>query len=117
MTEEEAASFKGNGFEGTLQEGEWLHRAAREKERHIHVALVGNPNSGKTTIFNHASGSRERVGNYGGVTVDAKEARFKLDGYTFQVVDLPGTYSLAAYITRWNYMSEGIFTMNCRMWW
>ncbi|MBP7850090.1 MAG: ferrous iron transport protein B [Lentimicrobiaceae bacterium] len=109
VTEEEAVSYKGNGFEGTLQEGEWLRRAAREKERHIHVALVGNPNSGKTTIFNHASGSRERVGNYGGVTVDAKEARFRLDGYTFQVVDLPGTYSLAAYSPEELYVRRYIY--------
>lgn len=109
VTEEEAVSYKGNGFEGTMQEGEWLRRAAREKERHIHVALVGNPNSGKTTIFNHASGSRERVGNYGGVTVDAKEARFRLDGYTFQVVDLPGTYSLAAYSPEELYVRRYIY--------
>lgn len=63
----------------------------------IDVALVGNPNCGKTTIFNNASGLREHVGNYGGVTVDAKVASYKLDGYSFNMVDLPGTYSLSAY--------------------
>ncbi|MFO7873683.1 MAG: ferrous iron transport protein B [Bacteroidales bacterium] len=63
----------------------------------INVALVGNPNSGKTTFFNHASGSRERVGNYGGVTVEAKEAVYNQRGYQFNITDLPGTYSISAY--------------------
>ncbi len=63
----------------------------------IYVALVGNPNSGKTTLFNYASGSHERVGNYGGVTVDAHEARFRLKDYEFRITDLPGTYSITAY--------------------
>ncbi len=63
----------------------------------INVALVGNPNCGKTTFFNYASGSRERVGNYSGVTVDAKEARYYQNGYRFNITDLPGTYSISAY--------------------
>jgi ferrous iron transport protein B len=63
----------------------------------INVALVGNPNCGKTTIFNFATNSRERVANYSGVTVAAKEARFKIDGYNINVIDLPGTYSLSSY--------------------
>ncbi|GAB6121260.1 ferrous iron transport protein B [Dysgonomonas termitidis] len=63
----------------------------------ITVALVGNPNAGKTSLFNIASGAHEHVGNYGGVTVDSKEGRFKHGGYTFKIVDLPGTYSLSAY--------------------
>ncbi|MDD2476629.1 MAG: ferrous iron transport protein B [Dysgonamonadaceae bacterium] len=63
----------------------------------ITVALVGNPNSGKTSIFNIASGSHEHVGNYGGVTVDSKEGKLKHNGYTFRMIDLPGTYSLSAY--------------------
>ncbi len=63
----------------------------------IRVAMVGNPNSGKTTIFNYASGSRERVGNYGGVTVRAKEGRFHRNGTTFIITDLPGTYSITEY--------------------
>ncbi|MDR0733377.1 MAG: ferrous iron transport protein B [Dysgonamonadaceae bacterium] len=70
---------------------------AGEQSKVINVALVGNPNSGKTSLFNIASGARERVGNYSGVTVDAKEGRFKYKGYTFNLVDLPGTYSLSAY--------------------
>ena len=68
-----------------------------EKGRTINVALVGNPNCGKTTLFNHASGAHEHVGNYSGVTVDAKDATFRQNGYTFRIVDLPGTYSLSPY--------------------
>jgi ferrous iron transport protein B len=63
----------------------------------IHVALVGNPNSGKTSLFNVASGAHEHVGNYNGVTVEAKEGTFRHKGYTIKIVDLPGTYSLSAY--------------------
>ena len=69
-----------------------------EQRRHIiRVALVGNPNCGKTSLFNIASGSHEHVGNYSGVTVDAKEGKFSYGGYQFTLVDLPGTYSLSAY--------------------
>ncbi|MDE7145247.1 MAG: 50S ribosome-binding GTPase, partial [Duncaniella sp.] len=71
-----------------------LHEAHR---RIINVALIGNPNCGKTSLFNIASGAREHVGNYSGVTVDAKKGKFKHKGYTFNIVDLPGTYSLASY--------------------
>ena len=70
---------------------------AEERRKAIKVALVGNPNCGKTSLFNIASGSREHVGNYSGVTVDAKEGTFSHGGYSFQIVDLPGTYSLSAY--------------------
>lgn len=83
-------------FNGTIDE-EGLKISAIEKGKIINVALVGNPNCGKTTLFNYASGSHERVGNYSGVTVDAKTARFKQDGYTFNIVDLPGTYSITEY--------------------
>lgn len=67
------------------------------KEKNIKVALIGNPNSGKTSIFNLASGAHEHVGNYSGVTVDAKEGYLKHNGYNFTIVDLPGTYSLSSY--------------------
>lgn len=70
---------------------------AAERRKEIRVALVGNPNCGKTSLFNMASGSREHVGNYSGVTVDAKESLFEYGGYHFRIVDLPGTYSLSAY--------------------
>ena len=76
---------------------EQLHEAAMKKSHTINVALVGNPNCGKTSLFNFASGAHERVGNYSGVTVDAKEGRAEFDGYQFNLVDLPGTYSLSAY--------------------
>jgi len=74
-----------------------LLKAANEHSKIINVALIGNPNSGKTSLFNIASGTHERVGNYSGVTVDAKEGKFKYKDYTFNLVDLPGTYSLSAY--------------------
>ncbi len=74
-----------------------LHDAAMKKRRTINVALVGNPNCGKTSLFNFASGAHERVGNYSGVTVDAKEGFTEYEGYKFNLIDLPGTYSLSAY--------------------
>ncbi len=83
-------------MKGTIDE-ETLKLTAGEKGRTINVALVGNPNSGKTTLYNFASGSHERVGNYGGVTVDAREAVFKKSSYSFRIVDLPGTYSITEY--------------------
>ena len=70
---------------------------AAQRRREICVALVGNPNCGKTSLFNMASGSHEHVGNYSGVTVDAKEGFFDYRGYHFRIIDLPGTYSLSAY--------------------
>lgn len=80
----------------TLSDDE-LREIAYNKGKTINVALVGNPNCGKTSLFNFASGAHEHVGNYSGVTVDAKEGVFKQNGYTFRIVDLPGTYSLSAY--------------------
>ena len=79
--------------EGT---GESLHEALRAR-RHLHVALVGNPNCGKTSLFNYASGAHAHVGNYSGVTVDATEAEAQFFGYDFSLTDLPGTYSLTCY--------------------
>ena len=93
---EEAANLSEIKFEGTIDE-DTLKVSALEKGKVINVALVGNPNCGKTTLFNFASGSHERVGNYSGVTVDAKEAIMKKDGYIFKIVDLPGTYSITEY--------------------
>ena len=74
-----------------------MRNIAQGKRRTINVALVGNPNCGKTSLFNVASGGHEHVGNYSGVTVDAKEGFFDFQGYHFRLVDLPGTYSLSAY--------------------
>lgn len=75
----------------------------------INVALVGNPNSGKTTLYNQLSGSRERVGNYSGVTVDIKKTTFFSNGYTFNFFDLPGTYSLSAYSAEEIYVRKFIY--------
>ena len=83
-------------FAGTIDE-EILKISALQQGNEINIALVGNPNSGKTTLFNFASGSHERVGNYSGVTVDAKEATMKRGSYSFRIVDLPGTYSITEY--------------------
>ena len=89
------------GLPETLEEKERLDRAlahvAEERHHNIRVALVGNPNCGKTSLFNIASGAHEHVGNYSGVTVDAKEGHFTYKGYDITLVDLPGTYSLSAY--------------------
>ncbi len=70
---------------------------AKREGKNINVALIGNPNCGKTSLFNFVSGAHERVGNYSGVTVDAKEGYFDYNGYHITIVDLPGTYSLSAY--------------------
>ena len=74
-----------------------MKEGATAKRRTINVALVGNPNCGKTSLFNFASGAHARVGNYSGVTVDAAEATAKFEDYTFRLTDLPGTYSLSCY--------------------
>lgn len=84
-------------YHGTSTAEEVLAKVVSEKRKHINVALVGNPNCGKTTLFNNASGSYEHVGNYSGVTVDVKTTTFEHKGYTFNLSDLPGTYSLSAY--------------------
>lgn len=74
-----------------------LKKGAAVKSKQIHVALVGNPNCGKTTLFNALTGLQEHVGNYGGVTVDSKKGYYRQNSYTFHITDLPGTYSLTAY--------------------
>ncbi len=73
------------------------HRIFNHERHCVNVALIGNPNCGKTSLFNVASGAREHVGNYSGVTVDAKDGHFIYKGYRFNIVDLPGTYSLTCY--------------------
>lgn len=103
MSEEEAReSMQETHFHDPIAEDILVSEAklkeiASGKRRTINVALVGNPNCGKTSLFNVASGSHEHVGNYSGVTVDAKEGHFDFQGYHFRLVDLPGTYSLSAY--------------------
>lgn len=102
VTEAEAAMSRETPEDQTgivIQEGDalGLDREVERRRRVINVALVGNPNCGKTSLFNFASGAHERVGNYSGVTVDAKEGKAQYHGYEFNMVDLPGTYSLSAY--------------------
>ena len=99
---EEEAKLMQNPYHGSLTEDEQLTEdqlveVAKGKRRIINVALVGNPNCGKTSLFNIASGAHEHVGNYSGVTVDAKAGFFSFQGYHFRITDLPGTYSLSAY--------------------
>ncbi len=93
------SSFNGDlsHEESSIEEYSSKIKNSTNSKKVITVALVGNPNAGKTSLFNIASGAHEHVGNYGGVTVDSKEGRFKHGGYTFKIVDLPGTYSLSAY--------------------
>lgn len=101
ISENEAKEQINNEFRKGIAEDvpleQELKDMARDKRRTINVALVGNPNCGKTSLFNIASGAHEHVGNYSGVTVDAKEGHFEFQGYKFRIVDLPGTYSLSAY--------------------
>ena len=84
-------------FENNYDCEECVLKKAPNGTKQITIALVGNPNAGKTSLFNIASGSHEHVGNYGGVTVDSKEGNFKHNGYQIKIVDLPGTYSISAY--------------------
>jgi len=96
VSEEEAKQIAGTVFEGTVV-SDILKRSVREKTHTINVALVGNPNCGKTTLYNFATGKCEHVGNYSGVTVDLKTARVEKDDYTINITDLPGTYSISEY--------------------
>lgn len=84
-------------YSGTLIENEAIAQIIRKKSYTINVALVGNPNCGKTSLFNRATGMREKVGNYGGVTVNSKIGTLHHDGYTINFIDLPGTYSITEY--------------------
>lgn len=79
------------------------------ENKHIRVAFVGNPNCGKTSLFNAASGASEHVGNYSGVTVSAKTATYRQDGYTFELTDLPGTYSFSSYSPEERFVQEYLF--------
>lgn len=83
-----------------------IEQLINAKFREINVALVGNPNSGKTSIFNALSGGREHVGNYSGVTVDAKQGSCQYKGYKINITDLPGTYALSAYTPEEMYVRQ-----------
>ena len=104
---EEIAKQRKEGAFATITEDE-IRQVALDRRREIQVALVGNPNAGKTSLFNVISGEHEKVGNYSGVTVDAKEAEFEYKGYHIRLVDLPGTYSLSAYSPEERYVRSQI---------
>lgn len=87
---------------------EVIRDEADRRSKIIDIALVGNPNSGKTSLFNRATGMQERVGNYSGVTVEAKTGVFYHRGYTIHLIDLPGTYSLTEYTPEERYVREYI---------
>ncbi|MBO7493818.1 MAG: ferrous iron transport protein B [Bacteroidales bacterium] len=103
VTEEVANSYL---FHGTVTEE--TERILGKEGKKINVALVGNPNCGKTSFFNHATGLREKVGNYSGVTVDAKLGYFHYKDYTIALADLPGTYSLTEYTPEELYVRQYI---------
>ena len=112
VSEQEARTTQ-NPYHGSITQEITVPEAemvalAKGKRRTINVALVGNPNCGKTSLFNIASGAHEHVGNYSGVTVDAKEGFFDFQGYHFRIVDLPGTYSLSAYTPEEIYVRKHI---------
>ena len=86
-------------------------RESKKMVKEITIALAGNPNSGKTTVFNNLTGARQHVGNWPGVTVEKKEGSCRSQGYHIKVVDLPGVYSLTAYspdeVIARNFIVEG----------
>ena len=120
VTEAEAKSEKNSmsedvGERETITEhvqltDEQLQALAHRKRKTLSVALIGNPNCGKTSLFNYASGAHARVGNYSGVTVDATTATAEMEGYTFHLTDLPGTYSLSCYSPEELYVRQHLAT-------
>ncbi len=109
ISEKEAKSIKKEDtYFGTL-EIDSIEQIANKEGKTINVALVGNPNAGKTSFFNLASNSHEHVGNYSGITVDAKEGHLTFEDYKFNIFDLPGTYSLSAYTPEEIYVRRQIF--------
>ncbi|HDQ15536.1 MAG TPA: ferrous iron transport protein B [Bacteroidetes bacterium] len=106
----EDISLKSNGSL-ILEQENWKKRAI-EKSKELNIALVGNPNCGKTTLFNFAAGTDEHVGNYGGVTIDSKTGKYQLSDYKFNITDLPGTYSLSAFSPEELYVRKHIIEEN-----
>ena len=96
-----------SNYLGTFSEDDF-RQVALKKRREINVALVGNPNSGKSTLFNASTGQHAKVGNYSGVTVDAKFGSFFYKDYHFNFADLPGTYSISAFSPEERYVREHI---------
>ena len=109
VSEDEAirSKFADENRKSFIDEEE-VRKMALKKRKELNIALVGNPNCGKTTLFNFASGGHEHVGNYSGVTVESKEGHFEFMGYNIMLVDLPGTYSLSAYSPEEKYVRQYI---------
>ena len=108
ITKDEAAQITTGQELSIHDDNETIERAVDHSNKHINVGLVGNPNSGKTSIFNTLCGRSEHVGNYSGVTVDAKRGTLKYKGYTIEITDLPGTYALSAYSPEEKYVRRHI---------
>ena len=113
ITEEECNQYDDmGGSHDAAQESTPALSKIESATKLISIALVGNPNCGKTSMFNRASGASEHVGNYSGVTVDAKRGTFKYKDYTFEIYDLPGTYALSAYSPEEVYVRKHIVEKN-----
>ncbi len=97
MTLNEAKKLAHDDTPLEIGQSEIMEHAVASQHKNITVGLVGNPNSGKTSLFNTLCGRSEHVGNYSGVTVDAKRGSLKFKGYNIEITDLPGTYALSAY--------------------
>ena len=111
ITPDMAGELPVKEFEGIF-DTEQLKMSANEQGKNINVVFVGNPNCGKTSLFNFVSGAKENVGNYSGVTVEAKNGNYSQSNYKFNLVDLPGTYSLTAYTPEELYVRKYIFRNN-----
>ncbi len=113
ITQEECTSYSDMGGSRDVEiDNDLITNEIRRATKTITIALVGNPNCGKTSLFNRASGSSEHVGNYSGVTVDAKRGSFNYKDYKFEIFDLPGTYALSAYSPEEVYVRKHIVENN-----
>lgn len=108
MTREEAHLLSSGEATTLIADEDIVERAVNHSHKHISVGLVGNPNSGKTSLFNTLCGRSEHVGNYSGVTVDAKRGTLHYKEYTLEITDLPGTYALSAYSPEEVYVRQHI---------
>ncbi len=111
ITPEMALQIPKQKYEGIV-DSEILKMSVNEHRKNINIAFVGNPNCGKTSLFNFVSGAKEQVGNYSGVTIEAKHNTYSQNGYNFDLIDLPGTYSLTAYTPEELYVRKYIFHNN-----
>ena len=108
MTLEEAERLAEEELPVSVTQSDIIERALQSEHHKIKVGLVGNPNAGKTSLFNTLCGRSEHVGNYSGVTVDAKRGKLTYKGYNIEITDLPGTYALSAYSPEEKYVRRHI---------